>query len=289
MTIVAGQPRYLTPINVFRTRHPDVPCHAFAKELTHVMDPATPTGLIPLDLGPAMELDHPATTPLMMTYYARIRPGERLTCDMLSTGVVYYVIAGSGTSRAGPFNVSWSEGDAVLMPPGGVEHVAGSRGAILFMADDGPALRFYGTRPQPDQISPIRFPAVETERQLTELYERAPDDDLTGKALFLSTDAGGPYGTITPSMVAVFNSLEPGGNQRPHRHNAAAITLALTGAGTFSIAGDVRVDWQPFLVMTTPPTAMHSIHNRDTTGMRAFTVQDSGLFFHARATGFAFG
>lgn len=284
-----SEPRYLTPINVFRTRQAAVPPHAFIDEHARVMNPEVETGVIPLDLGETLETDGPATTPMMMTAYLAIRAGESLTHEAAASGVIHYVMTGSGSSRVGDAEILWAAGDAFLLP-GGVPatHHAGPDGARLFAADDSPALRFYGAQPLPGAIAATHFPAAEIEEQLSGIYQRDPDEDLTGKALFLSRPGGGAYGTITPSMVAAINTLEAGGDQRAHRHNAAAISLVLVGDQTYATAGDARFDWQPFLVTITPPAARHTIHNRGPRQARAFIVQDSGLFFHARATGFAF-
>src|SRR3546814_17381265 len=78
-------------------------------------------------------------------------------------------------------------------------------------------------------------------------------------------------------------------HQRAQRHNAAAITLVIAGDGVHMDVDGTRSDFSPWLVMITPPAALHSIDNDGPDPMLAFIVQDSGLFFHLRATGFAFG
>ena len=70
--------RYFDSTTAFNIPHPDVPCHIFVDERTAALDPATGTGLIPLDLSGLLELDFAATTPLVLTRYARIRAGETL-------------------------------------------------------------------------------------------------------------------------------------------------------------------------------------------------------------------
>lgn len=41
--------RYLTPVNVFRTKQADVPIHAFAREREEAFAPGRATGFLPLD------------------------------------------------------------------------------------------------------------------------------------------------------------------------------------------------------------------------------------------------
>src|SRR3546814_7251974 len=62
-------------------------------------------------------------------------------------------------------------------------------------------------------------------------------------------------------MVAVFTTLAAGGHQRAHRHNAAAITLVIAGDGVHMDVDGTRSDFSPWLVMITPPAALHSIDN----------------------------
>ncbi|RYE71512.1 MAG: alpha/beta fold hydrolase, partial [Oxalobacteraceae bacterium] len=226
-----------------------------------------------------------AQTPAMLCRYLRIAPGDVFETCFAATGTIYHVIDGTGVSIAMDEELRWSAGDSFLLPGGRpAQHRAGASGALLFLADDVPALAFYGAQPPADAALPIFYPAANVARQLGELYTRDPNEDLTGKALFLTNAAGGSYGTATPSMVAAFNTLETGGDQRAHRHNAAAISLAIAGEGVHSLVDGARIDWLPSLVMVTPPMALHSIHNRGAGMMRTLTVQDSGLFFYLRPT-----
>ena len=48
----------------FNIKRPAVPAHVFTAERDRALDPAAPTGLIPLDLSGPLGLDFPATTPL---------------------------------------------------------------------------------------------------------------------------------------------------------------------------------------------------------------------------------
>ncbi len=285
----AGRARFTTPINVFRTRQPAVPPHAFHQERDAALAPDAPTGLIDLDLSTALGTPYPATSPAMLCRYLRLRPQESIVTRHHSTGTVHHVLRGSGRTIVGDEVLEWHAGDTMLLP-GGVDLAHGAAAdTLMFLADDEPALRFYGASPPPVSRTSVLYRKAEVERQFDAVYQRGADEDLTGKAVFLTHEAGGDYGTATPSMVAVFNSLEAGADQRAHRHNAAAISLVLQGEGVHSLSDGVRADWLPWLVLITPPTALHSIHNRGPKQMRVLTVQDSGLFYYLRATGFSFG
>ncbi len=80
--------------------------------------------------------------------------------------------------------------------------------------------------------------------------------------------------TTSPFLTATLNSLLPGGDQTAHRHNAAAITLSIVGDGVHSLVEGERIDWKPWSVLVTPPTLVHSHHNRGEQNMLCFIVQD---------------
>jgi gentisate 1,2-dioxygenase len=88
-------------------------------------------------------------------------------------------------------------------------------------------------------------------------------------------------------MNVAINTLQAGGDQRPHRHNGAAITLAVIGEGVHSMIEDERVDWAEGAAQVTPAAELHSHHNRGNKRMLSLVVQDEGLHFYARTPGFS--
>ena len=73
-----GRARYFNTGNAFNVKLPAVPNAVFAAEPVQALDPATPTGLIACDVSGEMACAFPATSPLVLAYYARIRSGETL-------------------------------------------------------------------------------------------------------------------------------------------------------------------------------------------------------------------
>lgn len=277
--------RYLTPINVFRTRQAGVPIHAFARERDDAFAPDRSTGFVTLDLSAHYGFAYPATTPAMLGRYAVVRAGETLACPAATTGLAGYVLRGEGVAKFASGSLDWAAGDAMLLPPGALIEAAAD--AILFCLSDEPLFSFLGAVPKA-ALPAIRYPAAEIERQLTAVYERGDDEDLTGRAVFLTHDGGGAYGTTTAALISTITTLEPGGVQRPHHHNATAITLCLSEDAIESVVDGVSCPWRHGLVQITPPTAVHAIYNRGTSRMTSFVSQDSGLFYYLRATGFDF-
>ena len=88
----------------------------------------------------------------------------------------------------------------------------------------------------------------------------------------------------------------PGESQRPHRHNAAAIVLALREAKCASTIGGKTFPWTQYVTLLTPAGAEHDHRNatevkgavRDEDIALALIVQDGGLYYYGRTMGFAF-
>ena len=126
--------RYYSSRDGFNIQKPKIPAHIFRAERDRAFDPATPTGLIACDLSRELEIGFPATVPLALARYARIRAGERLATRFAASGALYYVIAGSGESAQGGDLIAWDEGDAFCLPGGGETVHLGAR--IGAAADD---------------------------------------------------------------------------------------------------------------------------------------------------------
>src|SRR5215470_9495389 len=90
--------RYYASGEGFNIKHSRVPAHTFLAERDVALSAATPTGLIALDLSGSLDIEAPATTPLVLARYARIRAGETLTTRFTASGEIYYVIRGAGES-----------------------------------------------------------------------------------------------------------------------------------------------------------------------------------------------
>ena len=144
-----GRARYFDSSNAFALKYPPVPCHQFLAERDRALDPASPTGLIPLDLSAPLELEFPATTPLIMTYYARMRAGERLATRFKASGELYYVIAGQRPHAAGRGDDRLGAGRR-LLPAGRrlrAAIVAGDADCVLWVITNEPQLAFEHLEP----------------------------------------------------------------------------------------------------------------------------------------------
>lgn len=288
----ARRAKYYTPDNAFTVQFPPVPSHIFVAERDRAVAPDAPTGFIALDLGPRMELPYEATTPNLLARYLVLRPGDGFTARLRAMAEVYYVLRGSGETVAGADRVAWSRGDVLCVPGGrSTTHRAGADGALLFLATDEPLMNFLGAHPPEEgagRMSLVHYPAEEIEARMSGVLARVPGEDAAARPVIFTNEAYEHIRTISPVIGANTNILEPGGDQRPHRHNAAALTLSIQGEGVHSIVDGKRTDWQDSAVMVTPPGALHSHHNRGDRLMFSLVIQDSGIYYYARTVGFSF-
>src|SRR5262245_61536187 len=161
--------RYYVSGEGFNIKHSRIPAHTFQAEREVALAASTPTGLIALDLSATLDIEAPATTPLVLARYARIRAGEVLTARFTATGEIYYVIRGSGESTFAGDSLAWEAGDAFCLPGGGLTTHTARTDAVLWLVTNEPQLAFEHVQaPAPGQapILPAHFPGEEIRRQL---------------------------------------------------------------------------------------------------------------------------
>ena len=282
--------RFFNSGNAFNIILPPVPDAVFADQPRRALLPETPTDLIHCDASAVMGGKSPATSPLLLASYARIRAGESLPTDHLASAVVYYVIRGNGSTKTSGESVQWNAGDVFLLPGGAAVHTA-NVDAVLWVVSNQPHLTFENVR-LPDateaSTSPVHYPAADIERQMDLIYEVGSNDAIAGLALVFSSEQHQDCRNVVPIFTLALNSLPPGGAQRAHKHNAVAVSLVVQGAGCYSMIDGKRKDWSEWATTVTPPGSIHSHHNDGDQQARFLIVQDGGLYYHARAMGFEF-
>ena len=283
---------YYNTGNAFNVQLPEVPDASFTAEPVHALDDATPTGLIACDRARELGTPFPATTPLVLARYARIRAGETLTTDFQASGVMLYVMVGAGSTTCGVEQLAWTPGD-VLVLPGGVplQHRAGPQSAVLWIVTNEPQLAFEhlrGPAPGNAPTDAVHFPATEIERQIDLIYKVGRGSDIAGSALIFSSTKQEAIRNVLPTLTVAMNSLLPGVSQRPHRHNSVAVSLVIEGDGCHSMVDGRRKDWSRWATTVTPATSVHSHHNQGSKRAMFLIVQDGGLYYYTRALGFSF-
>ncbi len=282
--------RFFNSGNAFMVVAPPVPDHSFIAEPARALDPATPTGFIACDLSKELGRADAATAPFLLARYARIRANDTLSSRFAASGVIHYVIAGSGRTDCAGEVVQWAAGDVFILP-GGVEHShrAGADDAVLRILTNEPllALERMQSPAEGDALTKVvHYPADEIGRQMDVIY--AADGVDAGRAVMFSSDTQEHGRNILPTLTLAMNSLPPGHTQRAHRHNSVAVSLVISGEACHSLVDGRRKDWSPYATTVTPPTSLHSHTNEGASRALFLIVQDGGLYHHARAMGFSF-
>ena len=284
--------RFFNTGNAFNVQNPPVPDRIFDDEPLRALDPASPTGLIPCDISGELGCSFPATSPLVLARYARIRAAETLETDFAASGTIAYVIAGGGTTTCGDETIAWGAGDVFILPGGmPATHTAIGSDSVLWIVSNEPQLAFENLRPPAPGSAPtdmVHYRADEIARQIDLLYEVGRNEEIAGSALIFSAERQEATRNILPTLTAAMNSLPGGVVQRPHRHNSVAVSLIIKGEHCFSVIDGRRKDWAPWATTITPPVSVHSHHNGGTEQALFLIIQDGGFYYHARAMGFEF-
>lgn len=292
MTASVDTGRFISVEDGFNIKRPDLPPRSFDAERDRALAADTPTGWIDLDMSAALGTPFPATTPLMLARYGRIRAGETLRSGIGASAEICFVIRGRGRTVQGEATtIDWGAGDILCLPGGPVAGHTATDDAVLYAVTDAPTLAFLGLRPAPLDDAPIaavRYPAATIAAELEALCRRPMAPDTPGRALFLTSDRMAAGRTCTPSLTLTLNAVLPGERQTPHRHNAAALVFVAQGGSCVSRIGDDVMPWAQDSVLLTPPTAVHSHRNDGDQTAVALIVQDGGLHYHCRTMGFAF-
>lgn len=288
---MASDAIFYVPEGAFDRGLADIAPHLFADEQRRALAPACPTGLIALDRSGALGTAYPATTPLLLARYVVVRAGESLEHRFEATGEIYYVARGQGSSASGEARIGWQAGDAFVFPGAGRTRHQAQADCLLVCFTNEPELAYGGVRPpeasRNSVVKAAHFDGRVIDEKLGLVHQRSGPQKTAGKSVIFATTPLQGMRTILPSITAAVNTLEPGGDQRPHRHNAVALTLAIESEGIHSRVGGEKIDWIPFGVMVTPPQATHSHHNRGPRMMKSFVVQDGALYYQLRNAGFA--
>ena len=291
-TAAEARGRFFNTGNGFNVQLPPVPDRIFADEPARALDPATPTGLISCDIAADLSCPFPATTPLVLAHYARIRAHETLDTAFNASGVIAYVIAGTGTTRCLREEIAWRAGDLFILPGGApAVHTAGDDHAVLWIVTNEPQLSFESLRAPGPNAAPtdiVHYRGDEIMRQIALLYDIGRDEQVAGSALIFSAERQEATRNILPTLTAAMNSLPGGAVQRPHRHNSVAVSLVIKGERCFSVIDGKRKDWAPWATTITPPVSVHSHHNGGNDMALFLIIQDGGLYYHTRAMGFEF-
>lgn len=286
--------RYFDSGNAFNLEYSDVPAAAFAAERDRALNPNTGSAWIACDQSAALGLDFPATSPLVLAGYARVRAGEKLDFNPRATTVLAFVITGSGYVKQGEDRIDWQRGDGFSLPGGMPLQLCANAEAdcVLWVVTNEPQLAFERCAPPagPDaMVEAAHFPAATIGAELDRARARLQGQaDVAGLAVVFSSEGLEQRRNISPTLTLAMNQLPPKGYQVSHSHNSVAVSLVVEGESCYSMVDGVRKDWSPYITTVTPAKSVHSHHNDGGTNANWLIVQDGGIYYHCRTMGFRF-
>ncbi len=292
--VYARRARYFDSGNAFNLEYAEVPATAFAAERDHALDLSAGTAWIACDQSAALGLNFPATTPLVLAGYARVRAGETLELNPRATTVLGFVIEGSGCVKQGRDAIDWHRGDAFSLPGGEplrlVSNVTSD--SVVWIVSNEPQLAFERLSPPLGRdalVEAAHFPAATIRAELERARARLlGQSEVAGLAVVFSSQGLEQRRNISPTLTLAMNQLPPGGYQVPHSHNSVAVSLAVDGERCYSKVDGTRKDWSPYITMVTPAKSVHSHHNEGGKNANWLIVQDGGIYYHCRTMGFRF-
>lgn len=292
-TPYAARARYFDSGNAFNLVYPDVPAASFVAERDAALDPATGTRWIACDQSAALGLDYPASSPLILAGYARLRAGESLELNPRASVVLGYVIAGAGRLRQDIDGFDWNTGDIFSLPGGSpVRLSAGESDCVLWIVSNEPQLMFERMSPPAREAALVQvahYPAATLREEMDRARARlAGQEKVAGLAVVLSSERLETIRNISPTLTFAMNQLSPGGMQSAHSHNSVAVSLAIEGDRCYSTVNGTRKDWSPYVTLVTPPGSVHSHHNDGARLANWLIAQDGGIYYHCRTMGFRF-
>jgi gentisate 1,2-dioxygenase len=283
--------RYFTLDQGFNTARTPVPAHIFLSERDTAFLANGASAHILCDQSSTIGGDVPATAPLLLASYIRLKPGAPLGLRSGGSAEIFYVIQGAGTLQWPDGLMHWQTGDVMLFP-GGVDETLtalGDGNAVLWRCTNEPQLAYEGALPVPagqSAIKPTRYEKSEMMKALAEAKKLTMKNGMKSMAIMLGTE-NSKNGTITPSLTLALNCVPAHDSQVPHRHNSVAVTLVLEGENCHSMVEAAKVPWSRYATFVTPATASHSHHNQADADALLLIVQDGGLYAHCRTMGFA--
>ncbi len=268
--------------------NPAVPAIPFAV-LPAALHREGETRIMPFDLSRELGCVWPATSPNLLASFVRVLPGETLSTQALATSQLFYVIRGSGVSKASFGAIEWSEGDLFVVPMGAeIDHTANTDAALYWVSDE-PLLCYLGVQPGVPRFKPTLFRRERLFDELERIRNQPGATERNRCGILLGNAATPQTLTITHTLWSLLNVLPAGVLQKPHRHNSVALDLCIDAApGTYTLMGPeltadgavkdpVHADWAPGSVFTTPPGWWHSHHNETGRDALVLPIQDAGL------------
>lgn len=265
--------------------------------MPQVMDPHlnfTKTQISTIDLSKELEINYPATSPNCLVNFVHILAKDKIACSSLATSNLFVVIQGSGVTQFDSGELSWKQHDVFVIPYDKKIEIQANDDAILYWVHDEPILNYLGVAPINKTFNATLFEATKFKNSAQQYNSEAGASERNRNGVLFGNKACPLTKTITPSLWALFNIIEPHTIQLPHRHNSVALDLSLMAKpGVYTLMGQElddrgnikdpqRFDWGNGVAFITPPGWWHAHINESDEEAYVLPVQDAGLHTYMR-------
>lgn len=254
-----------------------------------------PSRIIPLDLSRELGCAGPATSPGLAAHFLHIEAGEGLKPAASATSSLFYVLSGNGSLSWQGRQLSWNQGDLLVLPCGEAPLLEAASPSSLYWVHDGPLLQHLGVQPSSPRFQATHYPATLLEQELQQLLND-PSASRSNRLSLLLGNAELPASrTITHVLWAMLGVVPAGATQPPHRHQSVALDLIIDcDPGCYTLVGTElnadgtirnpqRIDWEAGGAFITPPGHWHAHVNSSGHMARLLPIQDAGLHTYLRS------
>lgn len=269
---------------------PRIPYHFFSPDLCN----RPGSFVLPLDMSADLKCPAPATGPGLCANFVRVQQGNSLTLQPNATSIVLYIHKGAGMAKAGDTTFSWKEGDFLAAPAMAGITIEAESDATLYAVHDAPLMTYLGVTADQPRFRPTIFRAKDANAALQAAMDEPGAGERSRISVLLAAEEFPLTRTVTHVLWAMYGSIGPKTEQKPHRHQSIALdfivdcqpgcyTLVGTELNTDgTIANPVRVDWEPGCAFITPPGYWHAHYNESERFARLIPIQDAGLQTYLR-------
>ncbi|MCK5719713.1 MAG: hypothetical protein KAH84_07155 [Thiomargarita sp.] len=268
----------------------DIPIQAFPAELHEEGE----TRIIELDLSATIGTAYSATTPNLLANYIRVEKNESIKAAVNSTSEVFFIMRGTGRTETEYGTLEWKQGDVFTLPANkGVTHYANENTAICWV-HDAPMLNYIAAVPGKPRFQPAFYPKEYFDEKIAKIRADGIREKRNRNGIILGNLASEKTRTMTHSMWSLYNLLPTGAIQKPHRHNSAAIDLAVYAQPNVytmigkeidsegNIINPVKAVWKSNTIFVTPPGWWHAHYNESDEDAYVFPIQDAGMQIYMR-------
>lgn len=268
----------------------DIPIQTFPAQLHEKGE----TRIIELDLSKVIGTPYPATTPNLLANYIRVQENQSIKSAVNSTSEVFFVMRGAGHTETEQGTLEWKQGDVFTLPMNkGVIHHADEEAAICWV-HDAPMLNYVEAVPSKPRFQPAFYSKEYLDGEIARIREAGTREKRNRNGIILGNPASEKTRTMTHSMWSLYNLLPKGAIQKPHRHNSAAIDLAVYAKpDVYTIIGKeidaegniinpIKAMWKSNTVFVTPPGWWHAHYNESDEDAYVFPIQDAGMQIYMR-------